>query len=65
MTVLPQSGPAPRLYASCRTAWPNVTVNDWKLEETFAWATQTLVIDTAIGGEGVWGWGKFDACREC
>jgi len=52
VTVSPQSGPAPRLYASCRTAWPNVTVNDWKLEETFALATQTLVIDTAMAEEG-------------
>jgi len=27
-------------------------VNDWKLEETFALATQTLAIDTAIAEEG-------------
>lgn len=53
VTVSPQSGPAPRVYASCRTVWPNSTVNDWKLEETFALATQTLVIDTAMGeGKG-------------
>lgn len=53
ITISPQSGPIPRVYASCRTAWPNVTVNDWKWEENSAHPSPTLVIDTAMGeGKG-------------
>ncbi len=50
VSVSPQSGPAPRLYASCRTAFPNATSPDWFLDVLTS-ATQTLSIDAAAGQE--------------